>query len=111
MNNPIQPLTPQQEATAQKNVEREGYLKRDLVALDQDVATDLGDKVPDETISAWTARLSLHARGLPGFLGRTVSRVLDWFQKNHGAKAIAGDDERGKEVQAAEQAAGVLPKE
>lgn len=44
-------LTSEQVAQAEANAAKDGYLHRDLVALDQDINVDAGG-LPDETISS-----------------------------------------------------------
>ena len=111
MANPIAPLDPEQTATAEQQAAGEHYPVRALVALDQDVATDLGDQVPDETISAWCARLATTKQGLPRLIGVGMSKFLNLFQKDHGAKAQAGDYERAENVAATEAASGDIDPE
>lgn len=104
MPNPITPLTAAQEQATEAQVVKEGYPKRVLIALDQFGAALAGDD-NDETISSWSARESV--KGNP--LGKAISAVLNVFQKDHGAKAMAGDVERAKEVTVLEHTDGVLP--
>ncbi len=93
MNNPITPLDPGQLAEQEAQAAHEAYLHRCVVALDQfmNVMTD-GD--PDETISSRAARAA--EKGKPW--GVAMSRFLNLFQKDHGAKAQAGDLERAQAV-------------
>lgn len=106
---PDTPLTPEQIAEAQYNASKDGYLHRDLVALDQDINVDAGG-LPDETISSRVRRVSdAHPeyRGWnPGvWLAKALNAGLNLIQANHGAKAQAGDLERADEVQATEEKA------
>jgi hypothetical protein len=98
---PITPLTPAQVAQQQAQAAKEGYLHRDLVALDQTANVFLGGK-PDETISARAARADEKGR----WWGRVMSRFLDFFQSDHGPKAQAGDVERAKAVESLEDESG-----
>jgi hypothetical protein len=89
----ITPLTPEQIAAQEARAGQEGYIKRDLIALDM-----LGNVItgghPDETISSRLARAA-EAHEIVGEIG---SKILDIFQRNHGAKAQAGDVERAEVV-------------
>jgi hypothetical protein len=106
MSDPVQPLNPQETATAESNTLHEDYVHRVLVALDQDVNVDTGG-VPDETISSRMARWA-NTHGPRKHIGRFMCRFLNLFQKDHGAHAEAGDYARGEEVAKLEQAAGQI---
>ncbi len=105
MSDGITPITPAQVAYQEAQAEKEGYLKRALIGLDQfiNVLTD-GD--PDETISSRSARAA--ERGSKW--GIFMSKFLDEFQKDHGAKAQAGDVGRATVVIQAEDASGGFTK-
>ena len=94
MSDPITPLTPEQVATQKAHAAAESYLHRDLVAFDQMVNV-IADGHPDETISSRAARADLKGH----WWGRAMSRFLDLFQKDHGAKAMIGDAERAETVE------------
>lgn len=102
------PLTPEQIAQAQAQAGKEGYVHRDLVALDQDVNVDTGG-MPDETISSRVRRVTDAHPGWswnPGvWLAKTLNAGLNLIQGNHGAKAQAGDLERAEKVAAVESQA------
>ena len=70
----------------EKQAAAEAYPKRFLIALDMfmNVLTD-GD--PDETISSRAARAATQHKTW----GIEMSKFLDLFQSDHGAKAQAGD--------------------
>jgi hypothetical protein len=101
MSDGITPLAPDQLAQQEAQAEKEAYLKRALIGLDMfmNVLTD-GD--PDETISSRSARAA--EKGKPW--GIFMSKFLDVFQHNHGAKAQAGDVARAQAVIAAEDTSG-----
>jgi hypothetical protein len=103
MSNPITPLTAAQAQKQASQAAQEGYLHRDLVALDQGVNVALDGK-PDETISSRAARAALAGSAW----GRHVSAFLNLFQKDHGAKAQAGDVERAEAVEKLEDQSGGL---
>jgi hypothetical protein len=86
MNGPITPLTPAQIAAQEQQAAHEKYLMRALVGFDQFVNV-LTDGDPDETISARASRAAQKGKGW----GVELSRMLDVFQRDHGAKAQAGD--------------------
>ncbi len=100
-SSPITPLTPDETAAEEQQAAREAYVHRVLVAFDQfmNVVSD-GD--PDETISARAARAA--EKGKPWGVG--LSKFLNLFQKDHGAKAQAGDVERAEKVITEENASG-----
>lgn len=107
MSNPITPLTPAQTQTQEAKAASEGYIKRVLVS-DVDIPLNvLTDGLPDETISSRWARWSKMA-GIRGAIGRAGSRMLDWFQTDHGARAIAGDAARARKVEQVEDASGEI---
>lgn len=103
MSTGITPLTPAQVATEEAQAAHENLLMRDLVAVDQ-MANVLTGGLPDETISS---RLARDARKHE-FIGEVGSKILDVFQRNHGANAQAGDVERAVEVVKFEEASGDL---
>ena len=100
----ITPLTPAQEAVAEAQTQHEGYLRRDLIGLDQ-FANVLTGGHPDETISSRAARDAIHG-DKPA---EVLSKILDVFQKDHGAQAEAGDLERAQAVANLEETSGTLP--
>lgn len=101
MNNPITPLTPEQITEQEAKVSKEGYIQKDLVGLDQFANVLLGGS-PDETISSRVARWDTEDKGIKHEVGKIVSKGLDLFQPDHGAKAEAGDLERSNAIQAIE---------
>lgn len=100
-----EPLTQAQVQQAEANAATDGYLHRDLVALDQDVNVDTGG-MPDETISSRVRRISDgHPKWgwNPGvWLAKALSAGLNLIQANHGAKAEAGDLQRAQRVEQVE---------
>ncbi len=105
MSDGITPLTPAQVAKQEAQAEKEDYLKRALIGLDTfiNVLTD-GD--PDETISSRSARAAERGKKW----GVILSKFLDIFQKDHGAKAQAGDVARAQTVLSAEESSGGFTK-
>ncbi len=93
MSNPITPLTPTQTTKQESQAAKEGYFVRLLVSLDMLGATLFGAK-NDQTISSDAAIAAVKDKGFKRTYGRIMSAFLDLFQKNHGAKAVAGDEER-----------------
>lgn len=98
MSDGVVPLTPSQIATQEAQASKEGYLERNLIALDKEGNTLTGG-LSDETLSARWARAA--ERG--NKFGIVASKILDLFQKNHGPRAQAGDVERAKAVEALEE--------
>jgi hypothetical protein len=95
-NTGIIPLTPQQIAEQEEQAASEGFIKRDLVAIDQAAETVIFGGPPDTTISSETAVMATEDTGFKKEVGELVSKGLDLFQKDHGAKAEAGDLERAE---------------
>lgn len=87
-------LTPEQEAHQEQTAAREGWMHRSLVAFDQMVNVIIFRGQPGETISTHSAR----ADRLGKTWGKVMSRFLNFFQSDHGAKARAGDIERAKNL-------------
>lgn len=104
MSNPVQKLTPEQAARLEARAGNEGYVHRCLVGLDQFANVLIGGKA-DETISSRCARASVQGK----WWGMGMSSFLNLFQANHGAKAVAGDMERAKNIESTEQSSGILP--
>jgi hypothetical protein len=104
MSDGVKPLTPAQLATQEAQTAAEGYLKRNLIGVDDLCNGILGGK-NDETISARCGRDA--AKGYR--VGILVAKFLNLFQRNHCAKAQAGDMERAMAVIAAEKSSGNLP--
>lgn len=96
---PVVPLTSEQQAKEEQQASKEGYLHRDLVALDQAANVITGGQ-PDETISTRAAIADTKGK----LWGKVVSKVLDVFQKDHGADAAAGDLERAEALENTEKA-------
>lgn len=87
----VTPLNVEQTASEGAQAKRDSYVIRVLIALDMAANVALGGE-EDETISSNTALMARKHE----FLGVVVSRMLDLFQANHGAKAAAGDLERAE---------------
>jgi hypothetical protein len=102
MSSPITPLTPEQLTKQESQAAKEGAVHRDLVAVD--IATNeivLRGQM-DETISSHAARADEEGKSW----GKLVSRFLNLFQSDHGAKAQAGDLERAQNVARIEESSG-----
>ena len=105
-SNPVVPLTPQQVQAQEAQAAHEAYIRRTLVALDQ-FANVLADGVPDMTISARAAIAAEHG----STWGIGLSRLLNLFQPDHGADAVAGDAQRAETVEVIEEASGIIGKQ
>ena len=92
---PIIPLTPVQTVTEEAQAAHENPIVRDLVAADI-AASELTGGPMDETISTRLAIDSVEGHGLSKEVGKIGSKLLDLFQKDHGADAVAGDLERAE---------------
>jgi hypothetical protein len=106
---PIQPLDPDQTALAEQQATHHNFLMRNLVSLDDELNVLTGG-LPDETVSARMARWDTEDKGIKHEVGEIMSKGLDLFEKDHGAKAEAGDDARAREVEQVEDKTGDLPK-
>lgn len=95
---PIQPLTPEQTAAQEAKAIHESYIHRVLVGMDQFLNV-VGDGKSDMTISTRAGLAAQHG----SVVGKALSEFLNVFQKDHGAKAAAGDAERDKLELQAEQ--------
>ena len=105
MSSPITPLTPEQTASEEAQAAKDGYFKRVLIGLDM-FANTIANGHPDETISSRSARAATQGK----VWGKVTSRFLNLFQKNHGAKAEAGDVQRAQTVKYLEETSGTLPR-
>lgn len=98
MSDPVTPLNPKQTATREAHSLQEPYIERVLVSdLDIPINVATGG-LPDETISSRWARWAKNYKGVRGFIGRWGSRMLNLFQRDHGADAVAGDAARARRV-------------
>lgn len=91
---PVQPLTPQQEAVQEAQAAAEGWVHRSIVALDQLGNVWLFRGQPGETISTHSARADREGKAW----GKYMCIFLNLFQGDHGAKARAGDIQRAKNL-------------
>lgn len=103
MSDPITPLSPSETATQESQAAHEAYLHRVLVGFDQFMNV-IADGDPDETISSRAARAAEKGKKW----GIELSRFLNLFQKDHGAKAQAGDTERAENVENLETSSGAI---
>jgi hypothetical protein len=93
MSNPITPLTPEQTEEQGLQALHEDYLRRVIVEVDVLLNVASGGR-PDMTISSRAALAAKH--GSP--VGIELSKLLNVFQPDHGAKADAGDLYRAQQV-------------
>ena len=100
---PITPLDPATTALQEAQARKDSYFVRVLIAVDMAANVALGGE-EDETMSTDSALLARKHE----FVGSVVSRLLDLFQRNHGAKAAAGDLQRAKAIEATLDGSGVL---
>lgn len=101
MDSGITPLNPEQTAQAESVDAHDNYGIRLLIALDMFLnALFNGDL--DETLSSRSARAAQEGK----LWGKLLSHFLDLFQKDHGAKAQAGDYKRASEVEYLEAQSG-----
>lgn len=102
----ITPLTPAETAASEAGTAKgEGYIHRNLEEIDVELNVATGG-IQDETISSRDARAAVKGNKAAIIL----AKLLDFFQKNHGAHAVAADEERAKQIIATEEASGVINK-
>jgi hypothetical protein len=102
MSDPITPLTSEQTALQEAKTTKEGLIHRDLVAIDIAANVVVLKGQEDETISSHAARADEEGHRW----GKLLSRFLDFFQSDHGAKAQAGDLERAQNAERLEEQSG-----
>src|SRR5690242_10223441 len=108
MSDPVTPLTPEQTEAQAKKAGDEGYLRR--LPVDLDIAVDEAAGGPmGMTIST---RLGIAAKN-GKWWGKIGAGFLNLFQRNHSAKAAAGDLERAAQVTQTIEGSGIaeLPKD
>ncbi len=93
------PLTPEEIVALGDRAEREGWLHRDLVALDQFANVLFFRGMPDETMSSHFQRLADNGN----HFGKMMTAWLDVLQKRHGQKAQSGDLARAEKVKQVEK--------
>lgn len=108
MSEAVTPLTPAQQELAEEQASKEGYVRRDLVGLDQ-FGNVITGGLPGETISSRMERWDTEDKGVKHLVGEAVSDGLDLLQPKHGELAEAGDTERALKVASEEEATGDLP--
>jgi len=106
MPEPITPLNHAQAATEEVQATSENLVIRDLVGVDI-FASELTGGPMDETISTRLAIDSVEGHGVSKFVGTVGSKMLDVFQKDHGADAAAGDEERAQAETAIVEKSGI----
>lgn len=104
MSDGITPLTTTEVVTEEKQASTEGYFIRVLIAFDI-FANVVFKGNPDETLSSRSARAATEGK----WWGIILSKFLDLFQSDHGAKAEAGDVTRAEAVIALEDKSGNIP--
>ena len=100
---PITPLTTAQTAAAEKGAVADPYILRVLISVDMLANVALGGQ-EDETISTDTGLMAQKHQ----FVGTVVSKMLNLFQKDHGAEAAAGDLARAQAEVTRLEASGIV---
>lgn len=101
--NGITPISVAQTVLQESQAGKESYLNRILIAFDQFINVIFNGH-PDETISARSARAAFEGK----LWGKIMSEFLDLFQEDHGAKAVAGDEERALIVEHLETSSKII---
>lgn len=99
----ITPLTPAQFALIRAKAMQQSYPHRVLVGFDMLVNVIFMGH-PCETISSRSARAATEGKQW----GIVMSKFLDLFQKDHGARAQAADEARAMQVDYLERNSGNL---
>lgn len=107
MTEPITPLTPAQTAVEEAQAAGENFITRDLVAVDI-LADELTGSPMGETISTRLAIDSVQGHGISREVGKIGSAILNVFQHDHGADAVAGDLERAQAEEKIVRASGIV---
>ena len=107
MSEPITPLTAAQTATEEAQAASENLVMRDLVGVDI-FTSELTGGPMDETISTRLAIDSVEGHGVSKFVGTVGSKMLDVFQKDHGADALCGDMERAERIEVMAKESGMV---
>lgn len=94
MSPAVKPLDLDETNKARAQAKKESYPIKVLIGFDQFVNVIAGGH-PGETISARSARAATQGK----LWGKAMSGFLNLFQKNHGARAQAGDLERAETVE------------
>jgi len=93
------PLTPEEIQQLSERAEKEGWMHRDLVALDQFCNVAFLRGLPDETMSSHFQRMADEGNEF----GKMMIAWLDVIQKRHGQDAQAGDLGRAQVVEQRER--------
>src|SRR5690242_15507763 len=96
VSNPVTPLTPEQTEAAAERASNEGYIHRDLDEVDVGVNVLTGGQNGMTLSTRWGID-ALKKKG-NHWLAKIGCRILNLFQRNHDAKAAAGDLERAAQV-------------
>lgn len=100
----ITPLSSTEAAAQEAQAAKEGYIHRVLVAFDIMCNVVFLKGQQGETISSHSARAAFQGKRW----GIWMSAWLNWFQGDHGAKAVAGDLERAENLEQFEEKSGIL---
>jgi len=92
------PLTPEEITQLSERAEKEGWMHRDLVALDQFCNVAFLRGLPDETMSSHFQRMADEGNEF----GKMMCAWLSVIQARHGMKAEAGDLGRAEVVEQTE---------
>ena len=105
MDSGIVALNAIQERVNAKETLQEGYVHKVLVAFDMMCNVAFFGGLPDETISSHAARAGFDGEGW----GKLLNHFLDLIQKDHRARAVAGDLTRAEVVEAVERSSRIVP--
>jgi len=104
---PVKPLDPAETAEAAQKATHHSYIVRVIHQLDELGAALAGQPI-DTTISSDEGIAALKDHGFVGDQAKIVAEVLNWIQRNHCAKATAGDWAQALEVAKRAQASGLI---
>lgn len=107
MSDPVVPLTTEQTDIAAANAVHHSYFVRVLHQVDELGAALAGQPI-DTTISSDEGIAALKDHGFVGDQAKIVAEILGWIQRNHCAKATAGDWAQALEVAKRAESSGVI---
>ena len=112
--NPVQPLDPARVQRTEEEATHHGYFVRNAIQLDRSMATALAmTNDPNVTMSCVFAEWATEKPNgsIESEIGKAACRVLNFFDRDHGAAAEIGDLARDQASAAAIEAAPTVQQE
>lgn len=104
---PVIPLTTEETEQAAQKALHHNYFMRVLHQIDE-LGAALADQPIDTTISSDEGIAALKDHGFVGEQAKIVAEILNWVQRNHCAKATAGDWAQALEVAKRAETSGII---